>query len=327
MSILIVGATGTLGRQVAKRALDEGHKVRCLIRNPKKAAFLKEWGADLVQGNLCEPETLAAALAGATAIIDASTTRPTDSWSIKQVDWEGKVSLIQAAKAAGVDRYIFFSWLGAEEFPNVPLMEIKRSTELFLAESGLNYTILRPCGFLQGLINEYAIPILEGQAVWVTGNSSAVAYIDTQDAAKFAIRALSVSATEKRTFPLVGTRPWDAYEIIRLCERLSGKEAKISKMPLGFLRSVRQVTKFFQWSWNVADRLAFAEVMATGKPLTASMDEVYEVFGLKVEETTTLEDYLQDYFNRILKKLKELDYEQNKNKSQKPAKKKMLFPF
>jgi uncharacterized protein YbjT (DUF2867 family) len=327
MSILIVGATGTLGRQVAKRALDEGHKVRCLIRNPKKAAFLKEWGADLVQGNLCEPETLAAALAGATAIIDAATTRPTDSWSIKQVDWEGKVSLIQAAQAAGVERYIFFSWLGAEEFPNVPLMEIKRSTELFLAESGLNYTILRPCGFLQGLINEYAIPILEGQAVWVTGNSSAVAYIDTQDAAKFAIRALSVSATEKRTFPLVGTRPWDAYEIIRLCERLSGKEAKISKMPLGFLRSVRQVTKFFQWSWNVADRLAFAEVMATGKPLTASMDEVYEVFGLKVEETTTLEDYLQDYFNRILKKLKELDYEQNKNKSQKPAKKKMLFPF
>ena len=53
-------------------------------------------------------------------------------------------------------------------------MEIKRCTELFLDEAGLNYTILRPCGFMQGLISQYAIPILEGQAVWVTGEASPI---------------------------------------------------------------------------------------------------------------------------------------------------------
>ncbi|MEH2015307.1 SDR family oxidoreductase [Nostoc sp.] len=320
MTLLIVGATGTLGRQVARRAIDEGYKVRCLVRSSKKAAFLKEWGAELVPGNLRYPESLAEALSGVTQIIDASTSRPTDSLSIKQVDWDGKVALIQAAKAAGVERFIFFSILDADKYPEVPLMEIKRCTELFLAESGLNYTILRLAGFMQGLISQYGIPILEAQPVWVTGNSSPIAYMDTQDIAKFAIRALSVPETENQAFPVVGTRAWSAEEIINLCERLSGKDARVTRMPINLLRTVRGLMRFFQWGWNVADRLAFTEVLASGKELNAPMDEVYTVFGLDQQQTTTLESYLQEYFSRIMKKLKELDYQKNKTKKQKPKK-------
>jgi uncharacterized protein YbjT (DUF2867 family) len=323
MNLLVVGATGTLGRQVVRRALDEGHQVRCLVRSQRKAAFLKEWGAEIVQGDLRSPETLKPALEGITAVIDAATSRPTDSVSIKQVDWDGKVSLIQAAVAAGVERFVFFSILNAENFPNVPLMEIKRCTELFLAESGLKYTILRPCGFMQGLIGQYAIPILDGQSVWITGEASPIAYMDTQDIAKFAVRALEVPETVNKTFPVVGTRAWGGYEIIRLCERLSGKDAKIARLPLNFLRGVRGFLRFFQWGWNVADRLAFTEVLATGKPLDAPMDEVYEVFGLDFKETTTLEAYMQEYFSRIMKKLKEIEFETQKAKKQ--SKKKTPF--
>lgn len=323
MTILVVGASGTLGRQVVRRALDEGYTVRCLVRSPKKAAFLREWGAELIGGNLCQPESLPPALVGVTAVIDAATCRPTDSLSIKQVDWYGKVALIQAAKTAGVERFIFFSFLDAEKYPNVPLMEIKRCTELFLAEADMNYTVLRLCGFMQGLISQYAIPILDGQAVWVTGESSPIAYMDTQDIAKFAIRALSVPETEKQTFPIVGSRAWSADEIINLCERLSGRDARITRMPINLLRTMRRFSRFFQWGWNVADRLAFTEVLANGQPLNASMDEVYRTFGLNPQETTTLESYLQEYFSRILKKLKELDYEKTKTKKQ--AQKKTPF--
>ncbi len=333
---------------MARRAIDEGYKVRCLVRSSKKAAFLKEWGAELVPGNLRYPDSLAQALEGVTQVIDASTSRPTDSLSIKQVDWDGKVALIQAAIAAGVERFIFFSILDADKYPEVPLMEIKRCTELFLAESGLNYTILRLAGFMQGLIGQYGIPILEGQPVWVTGNSSPIAYMDTQDTgnsspiaymdtqdiAKFAIRALSVPETENQAFPVVGTRAWSAEEIINLCERLSGKDARVTRMPINLLRAVRGLMRFFQWGWNVADRLAFTEVLASGKQLNASMDEVYTVFGLDQQQTTTLESYLQEYFSRtttlesylqeyfsrIMKKLKEVDYQKNKNKKQKPKK-------
>lgn len=321
MTLLIVGATGTLGRQVTRRALDEGYEVRCLVRSLRKAAFLKEWGAELVRGDLCDPATLPPAFADVEAVVDAATTRPTDSLSIRKVDWDGKVALIQAAKAAGVDRYIFFSILDAEKYPDVPLMDIKRCTEAFLAASGLNYTILRPCGFLQGLIGQYAIPILEKQAVWVMGETAPIAYMDTQDIAKFAVRALKVPETTNRAFPVVGSRAWGAYEIIRLCERLSGQDARITRMPIGLLRTVRKIARFFQWGWNLSDRLAFTEVVATGKPLEASMEETYAVFGLDPQEMTTLEAYMKEYFDRIMKKLKELDYEKEK------AKKKKKTPF
>ncbi|MBE9126291.1 MULTISPECIES: SDR family oxidoreductase [unclassified Coleofasciculus] len=321
MNLLVVGATGTLGRQVVRRALDEGHQVRCFVRSPKKATFLKEWGAEIVQGDLCQPETLPSALEGITAVIDAATSRPTGSLTIKQVDWDGKVALIQAAVAAGVERFVFFSILNAEKFPNVPLMEIKRCTELFLAKSGLNYTILQPAGFMQGLIMQYAVPILEGQAVWISGETGPTAYMDTQDIAKFAVRALTVPETTNKTYPVVGTRAWSAEEIISLCERLSGKEARIARLPLNFLRAMRQIVRFFQWGWNISDRLAFTEVLATGKPMDAPMAEIYEVFGLDPKESTTLEAYLQEYFSRIMKKLKEIDYEKQK------AKKKKKTPF
>ncbi len=317
MHLLVVGATGTLGRQVVRHALDEGHSVRCLVRSQRKATFLKEWGAELIQGNLCTPESLPPALENVDAVIDAATARATDSLGTKEVDWQGKVALIKAAQGAGIERFIFFSILDAEKYPEVPLMDIKRCTELFLKESGLNYTVLRLCGFMQGLISQYAIPILDNQAVWVTGESSPIAYMNTIDIAKFAIRALEIPETENQTFPVVGTRPWGGYEIINLCERLSGQTAKIARLPLGFLGAMRRILGFFQWGKNASERLSFAEVLARGKPLNASMEEVYEVFKLDPQETTTLEAYLQEYFSRIMKKLKEIDYEKNKNKKQK----------
>jgi uncharacterized protein YbjT (DUF2867 family) len=319
MNVLIVGATGTLGRQIARRALDEGYDVRCLVRSFSKASFLREWGAELVLGDLCDPDSLPRALEGVTAVIDAATARATDSLTLRQVDWQGQVNLIQAAQAAGIERFVFMSILNADQYPHVPLMEVKRCVEAFLMESGLNYTILRTTGFLQGLIGQYAIPILENHAVWVMNQTSAIAYMDTQDVAKFAVRALQVPEAEQKMFPVVGPRPWEAYEIIRLCERLSGKDAKVTRVPIGLLRVVRQIARFFQWSWNVADRLAFTEVIASGKPLTADMTETYQVFGFDPAEMTTLEGYLQEYFNRITKKLKEIEYEKQKEKERQKA--------
>ena len=101
MQLLVVGATGTLGRQIARRAIDAGHQVRCVVRSPRKAAFLQEWGCELTRGDLLEPDSLAYALEGQEAVIDAATARATDPGSAYTIDWTGKQNLFAACRREG----------------------------------------------------------------------------------------------------------------------------------------------------------------------------------------------------------------------------------
>ena len=199
MSLLIIGGTGTLGRQVVLQALTKGYQVRCMVRNFRKANFLKEWGVELVYGDLTKPETIPPCLKGITSIIDASTSRADDLDSLKTVDWEGKLYLIEAAKVANIQRFIFFSAQNVEQFTNIPLMKLKYSIEQKLKESTIPYTIFRLTGFYQGLIEQYAIPILENLPIWVTNENTCVSYMDTQDIAKFCLKALQLPESENKT--------------------------------------------------------------------------------------------------------------------------------
>ena len=320
MRVLVVGGTGTLGRQVAKQALQEGHDVRCMVRSPRKAAFLQEWGCELTRGDLLDPESLNYALEGQDAIIDAATARATDPGSCYAVDWTGQQNLFHAVQSGGNRRIVFFSLLNASHHMDVPLMEIKARSEEWLMASDLDYTILRCAAFMQGLISQFAIPVLEGQTVWVSGIPTPIAYMNTQDLARFAVAGLSREETVRKAFPVVGPRAWTTGEITQLCEKFAKKEARVARVPPLFLAIMRSCAGFFDASVNVAERLAFEQVTGGGEPLDAPMDETYAAFGLNSAETTSLEQYLQEYYETILKRLRDMEADLDKD-----AKKKLPF--
>jgi uncharacterized protein YbjT (DUF2867 family) len=320
MQVLVVGATGTLGRQIARQALDAGHAVRCMVRSPRKASFLQEWGCELTRGDLLEPDSLDYALEGQDAVIDAATARATDPGSAYDIDWTGKQNLFAACQRAGVKRLVFLSLLDAAKHRDVPLMDIKACTEEWLQASDLDYTILRGVAFMQGLISQFAIPVLESQTVWVSGTPTPIAYMNTQDMARFAVAALEHPQTVRQAFPVVGPRAWTTGEITQLCERNTGKDARLFRVPPVLLQLMRSVTSFFEASLNVAERLAFDRVISGGARLDAPMEESYAAFGLDPAETTSLEDYLREYYDTILKRLREMEADLDKD-----AKKKLPF--
>jgi uncharacterized protein YbjT (DUF2867 family) len=309
MSLLIIGGTGTLGRQVVLQALTKGYQVRCLVRNFRKASFLKEWGAELVYGDLTRPETIPPALKGITAIIDASTSRANELDSLKKVDWEGKLCLIEAAKIANIQRFIFFSAQNVEQFENIPLMKVKNGIEIRLKESGIPYTIFRLTGFYQGLIEQYAIPILENLPIWVTNENTSISYMDTQDIGKFCLRSLQIPQTINQTFFLSGSRGWVSSEIINLCEQLAGQQAKVQRVPLFVLKFVSRFFGFFEWGQNISDRLAFAEILNTENNFSKSTVDLYKMFKIDPSEIIQLDDYFLEYFIRLLKRLRDINFE------------------
>ena len=311
MSLLIIGATGTLGRQIVRQAVNDGYKVRCLVRNIRKANFLREWGAELVYGDLSSPETLPDAFKGITAVVDASTGRPTDELNVKDIDWDGKIALLQAAKVANVKRFIFFSILNADKYSYIPLMRLKSKFEYILQNSGVPYTIFKLSGFYQGLIGQYALPTLEQQPIYVTKESMPVSYMDTSDVAKFCIKALELSNTKNLTFALGSPTAFLSTEIIKKCEELSGQTAKTNQLSIIGVKVTRKLANFFEWSWNIADRLAFIEVFSGKEDFSVNYSILQENFKIEATELLTLENYLTEYFDQILTKLKDLNYNQS----------------
>jgi uncharacterized protein YbjT (DUF2867 family) len=225
------------------------------------------------------------------------------------VDWEGKLCLIESAKAANVKRFIFFSTQNVEQFENIPLMKLKYGIETKLKQSEIPYTIFRLTGFYQGLIEQYAIPILENYPIWATNENTNIAYMDTQDIARFCLRSLQIPGTENQTFFLSGLKGWVSSEIINLCEQLAGQKAKVQRVPLFALKIVRNFFGFFEWGQNISDRLAFVEILNTENNFSKSTFELYKMFKIDPSEIIQLDDYFLEYFIRLLKRLRDINFE------------------
>jgi len=311
MRILVIGGTGTLGRQIVKRALDQGYQVRCLVRDFRRGAFLKDWGAELVYGDLSIPSTVPTALKGIHTIIDSATIRSTSRYTSEAIDWTGKLALIEAAELCSVKKFIFFSILDAEQNSSIPLLDLKLKIQERLKEGTLNYTFFKCSGFFQGLISQYALPILENETVWLTRESASIAYLDTQDAAKVVIDSLENLTYTNKAFSLIGEKFWSQKEIIELCERLSGKTAKISYIPVFAFAILRRFFRFFEFTWNIADRLEFGEIVRNPSTRLKPVEEL-----TWVNERLSLETYLQEYFGKILKKLRETNYQQSQKSNE-----------
>ena len=196
-----------------------------------------------------------------------------------------------------------------EQFQNIPLMKLKYGIEKHLQKSTVPYTIFKLTGFYQGLIEQYAIPILENLPIWVTNENKYISYMDTQDIATFCMRGLQIKKTKNQIYFLSGLKGWSSSEIIVLCEQLAGQAARIQKIPLLVLQLVSNTLGFFEWGQNISDRLAFIKIFNNENQFSKSTFDLYKLFKIDPSEVIQLDDYFLEYFIRLLKRLRDINFE------------------
>jgi nucleoside-diphosphate-sugar epimerase len=152
MLVAIAGGHGQIARHLARTLVERGDSVRGLIRNPDHADDLREDGSEPVVCDLeaATADEVAAAIAGADAAVFAAGAGPGSGAERKlTMDRDGAVKLLDAARAAGVGRYVIVSSVGAESPPDDDdvfsvYLRAKAEADAAVAASDRAWTIVRP---------------------------------------------------------------------------------------------------------------------------------------------------------------------------------------
>ena len=117
MKVLVTGATGFVGSHVAERLVQDGHKVRTVVRPTSDTGFIDELGVEKIVGDLTEPECIKRAVDGVDAIVHCAA--KVGDWGpveeYRKVNVDAFRTLLESAAEAGVNRFVYISTLGVYE--------------------------------------------------------------------------------------------------------------------------------------------------------------------------------------------------------------------
>jgi uncharacterized protein YbjT (DUF2867 family) len=221
-----------LGHRIVQLLRDLRRPVRALVRSTATAAqqqVLEATGAQLVVGDLKEPESIAEACRGAAVVVSTATATVSrqDGDSISAVDERGQSSLVETAQRGGVGRFVFLS------FPprrlDYALQRAKRAVEQKLREGVMPYTILQPVNFVEVWLGpRVGFDLLGGKVQIFGAGDQPISWISLHDVARVAVAASEGETFTNRVLPLCGPDPLSPLEVVRMFEEMSGRKVAIS---------------------------------------------------------------------------------------------------
>ncbi|HKN34434.1 MAG TPA: SDR family oxidoreductase [Terriglobales bacterium] len=268
--LLVVGATGLVGKQIALRLRKKGAAVRALVRggaSRAEAKALLDAEAEVVDGDLTRPETLASACAGVQTIVCTATSMPeAKDDGLKRVDRDGVLGLIAAAEQAGVKKFVYLSYSGNKKFDS-PLETAKRDCERRLLASQMQAIILRPTYFMEMWLSAMlGFDPANGTARIYGSGEAPASYISAFDVADFAVATALASDTGNQVLELGGPEPVSQLQAVRIFENELHKKFSLQHVPVDALQEQHRSTDPLQKTFG-ALMLGYAagEVIPMGR--------------------------------------------------------------
>lgn len=214
--ILVLGATGAVGRGVAEGLAARGEAVRAASRDPAAARAGTPLPVEWVELDLERPDTFGAALEGVDRVFLIA--RPGDEHPERAAG-----PLVEAMRRAGTRHVVNLTALGVETRNDIHL----RKVELLLEGSGLEYTHLRPNFFMQVFATEPLLPAIRATgAIRLPAGEARVSYIDARDIAAVAVAALAEPGHAGKAYTLTGPEALDHAEVAALLSEAAGTRVR-----------------------------------------------------------------------------------------------------
>ncbi len=211
-TVLLTGATGKVGQEVLKALKQTGATIKAAVRDLAKAESL---GVEGVKFDFDEKATWASALGGVDALYLV-----TPPFHPREVEI-GK-AIVDAAVAAGVQKIVKLSAMGAE---NADAFAHK-AVDAYVAQAGVDYTILKPSFFMQNFNMMHAETIRGAAAFYLAAADGKTGFVDTRDIAAVAAKALTEPGHEKAEYVLTGSEAIDHHRVAELLSEAAGRPIK-----------------------------------------------------------------------------------------------------
>ncbi len=228
-TIVVTGATGTVGSEVVQLLHAARHPVRAAATDPEAARARLGAGVATVEFAFDRPETHGDALHGARALF---LMRPP-----QMADAKAFLPTIEAARAAGVEQIAFLSLQGVERNAVVPHHRIEK----LVRESGIAWTFLRPSFFMQNLSGVHRDEICRQNRVFVPAGRGRTAFVDARDVAAVAAKILTESGHERQAYELTGSEALGYAEVAGILSEVLGRAIRYDRASaLGFWLATRR---------------------------------------------------------------------------------------
>ncbi|GAB4579892.1 MAG: SDR family oxidoreductase [Anaerolineales bacterium] len=226
-TLLVTGASGHLGRRVVELLLEaDAGPIIATTRTPEKLADLAAKGVEVRFADFDQPESLAAAFAGADRLFLVST----DMLMVPGHRLVQHRAAVDAAVQAGVQHVLYTSLIRPEPGTPISLAPDHYGTEQALVNSPLDWTFLRNNVYTDGFLMSLPQAIARGSLVAATGEGGA-AYITREDCARAAAAALASSTTGRYILNITGPDVVTHAELAAIASEISGKKVDYVSLP------------------------------------------------------------------------------------------------
>jgi uncharacterized protein YbjT (DUF2867 family) len=235
--VLVVGATGMLGRPVAARLQDDGHMVRVLARDLGRARAVLGAGFEYVDGDVGDPAALEKALEGCGAV-HVSLKGGAGRGEPERVEHQGTARVAEAAARAGVARITYLSgcYVSPEHAAHSEAEAAKLGAERAIQQSGVPYTIFKPTYFMETLTLHVQGPV----GVVIGRQPHALRMVAADDYATMVSRALRTPAAAGKHLFVFGPEAISIPDALRLYCRIVHGGKPVVTMPLPVMRAINR---------------------------------------------------------------------------------------